>query len=286
MPGLTENKLITNLLETEAYVRSKTAAMPRVGLILGSGLGDLMESSKEDAVFFYNELPHFVVSTVSGHAGKLIMGELGGSPIVVMQGRLHYYEGYSMQEITYPIRLMKRLGVEYLVITASSGAINPVYKLCDIVFIKDHINMMGVNPLRGHYFAEFGERFCDMSQVYDKGLRKLAVASSKKLSIIPREGVYMSLPGPSYETPAEIKAFRKFGGDVVGMSVVPEAIVANQMGMKILGISYVANKATAPSAKPLTHDDVLEAGKKVNKKFGKLILQILSDINYKIKGAP
>ncbi len=235
-----ETNIILKLKETENYVRGRTAILPEVGIILGSGLGGLAESSVEDAVFNYNELPNFVSSTVAGHAGRLILGSLSNRPVAVMQGRFHYYEGYGMDEVIYPVRFLKTLGVKYLIITSACGALNPGFKLHDIVFLKDHINLMGANCLRGAHHPQFGERFPDMGQIYSPELRKKARAALK-LKLRTKEGVYTAVSGPSYETSAEIRAYRKLGGDLVGMSVVPEAVAAKQMGMCVLGISYVSN---------------------------------------------
>lgn len=273
--------LISRLNETENYIRRKTQLIPKIGLILGSGLGELAESSHEDTVFSYDELPHFASSTVTGHAGRLIFGNILDQTIVVMQGRLHFYEGYSMEDITYPIRLMKLLGVEYLILTSAAGGMNPKYKRGDIVILKDHINLMGINCLRGAYWQEFGERFPDMSEVYSKSLTKLAKLVARQNKMRVYEGVYAAVQGPSYETPAEIRAFRKMGGNVVGMSVVPESTVARQMGMKILAITYVSNLVSGFSKEPLSHNEVIKTGKTTSQKIGRLITGVIEQISQK-----
>lgn len=266
------------LQETEEYIRRRTSMTPKVGLILGSGLGSLAESSPDDVVFPYTELPHFVASTVPGHEGKLIFGELSGQPVMVMQGRFHYYEGYGLRDVVYPVRLMKRLGVQHLIITSATGGMNARYRPGDIVLLKDFINFMGINCLRGEHCPEFGERFPDMSQVYDAPLRKMALSIARKNRIHAHEGVYVAVSGPSYETPAEIRAFRMLGGDVVGMSVVPESVAAHQMGIKVLAISYVSNRAAGMSPKPLSHAEVIRTGAIASRKIGVLVNGVIESI--------
>lgn len=273
-----ETDLISKLAETEAYIRSRTKVTPEIAIILGSGLGELAETSTEDLVFNYGELPYYSPSTVEGHAGRLIIGSLAGKSVAVMQGRTHYYEGYGMNEVIYPVRLLKTLGVKHLIITSACGALNPQYRLHDIVLIKDHINLMGANPLAGPYYSEFGPRFPDVSGLYNLELRKKARAAARKNGIRVREGVYLAVSGPTYETPAEIKAFRKLGGDLVGMSMAPEALAAGQMGMNVAGIAYVSNALKRSKNKELTHEDVIKAGKAVSRGIGKLIADIVCEI--------
>ncbi|MBN1822871.1 MAG: purine-nucleoside phosphorylase [Endomicrobiales bacterium] len=265
---------LLKLKETESYIRNKTDLVPSVGLILGSGLGDVFESSREDVVFNYNELPHFSGSTVEGHSGKLILGKLDEVSVAVMQGRLHYYEGYSLEEVVYPIRLMKHLGINFLLITAAAGALNVKYQVGNIVIIKDHLNFMGVNCLRGKHYPEFGERFPDTKNIYDADLRRKAARTAVKHKVKTREGVYLAVPGPSYETSSEVKAYRKLGGDVIGMSVVPEAVCAKQMRTKVLALSYVSNKAGSE----MKHSDVVETGKAVSAKMAKIIYDIVKEL--------
>ena len=273
-----EQSIISKLAETRNYIRLRTQITPKIGIILGSGLGNVMESSKEDSVFHFNELPHFSPSTVHGHNGELILGDYLGKGIAIMQGRVHYYEGYPMEQVMYPVRLMRWLGIEYLIITAATGSLNPIYKKGDLIILKDQINLMNENPLRGTHYPEFGERFPDSSELYSKELRKIGAAAAKKIKISAREGVYLAVSGPSYETPAELKAFRKLGGDVVGMSVVPETIAASQMGIKVMGIAYISNLAVPGRKQPLMHSDVVETGKKTGQKLGKLIAEIIERI--------
>ncbi|MCS7230857.1 MAG: purine-nucleoside phosphorylase [Elusimicrobiota bacterium] len=249
-------------------------------IILGSGLGNIPEVLEEKIVIPYHEVPHMVKSTVKGHKGNFIFGVFEKKPLVIMEGRLHYYEGYSMQEITFPIRILQKLKIKYLIITAAVGGIRNKLPLdlSDIVLIKDHINLIGDNPLRGPHYEELGERFVDLTNTYDKDLIKLAKNIAKKNKIKVYEGIYLATCGPSYETPAEIEAFKKLGADVVGMSVVPEAIVARQAGMKVLGICYITNLAAGISTKPLSHLEVLETATKVAYKLNLLIKEILKKL--------
>lgn len=270
--------LVDQLNETLAYIRNRTGIAPKIGVILGSGLGDIAESSKDDVVFSFNELPHFPRSTCEGHRGNLIIGRLSEKPVIVMQGRIHFYEGYSASDLVYPVRLMKFLGVEYLIITSAAGGVNPRCKTGDIVFIKDHINLMGVSPLAGIHHPQFGDRFPDMSVVYRKDLRSLGLSVARRERIRAFEGIYVASAGPQYETPAEIRAFRKLGGDIVGMSVVPEAIAASQMGMKVLAFSFIANAGAGISKKPISHRGVIKAGQAVSRKAAKLIAGITAKI--------
>ncbi|HBU70152.1 MAG TPA: purine-nucleoside phosphorylase [Elusimicrobia bacterium] len=267
--------IVDKLKESMEYIFRKTPARPRLGLILGSGLGSLMESSHDDTVIDFSEIPHFKPSTVEGHSGKLIIGNLSGKAVLVMAGRVHYYEGHSMEEVIYPVRLMGYMGVKNLLITSAVGALNPKYRPGDIVVLKDHINFMGVNCLRGPHTREFGARFPDMSEVYDKTWRRKLLSLARRRGLKACEGTYLAVSGPTYETPAEAKAFRKLGADVVGMSVVPEAVAARQMGMSIAAISYVANKASSASGGRLSHAEVLKAGQKISHKLGELVLDII-----------
>jgi purine-nucleoside phosphorylase len=223
-----------------------------------------------------------MVPTIEGHAGKLMLGHLLDTTVIVMRGRLHYYEGYSMEEIIYPVRLMRLLGIEYLIITSAAGAVNPRYRPGDIVLIRDHINAMGENCLRGAHLPQFGERFPDMTDIYKKDLRKTLLALARRDRITAHEGVYLAMSGPSYETPAEIAAFRKMGADIIGMSVVPEAMAANQMGVKVAAISYVSNLSAGVTRRTtLSHREVLETGKMVNRKLGRLLLDAVEKIDSK-----
>ncbi len=267
--------IIEHLSEAEKFIKSKVSLPPELGLVLGSGLGDIVEIITDKTVISYGDIPHFPVSGVHGHAGKLIFGRLCGKNVMAMQGRVHYYEGHAMDIITFPFRLMKKLGVRQLILTSAVGGINKSYIPADLVFIKDHINLMGRNPLIGHHYEEFGERFPDMSAVYSEGMIKKAESVAKKLNIQAHRGVYLAVSGPSYETPSEIKAYKKLGGDVVGMSVVPEAIVSNQSKIELMCITYISNMASGISKTALTHEEVMEVGKEAGKKISKVIQELI-----------
>jgi len=272
-------ELTQKLTESRQYVFSKTKNAPVVAMVLGSGLGSIIDIVREKVIIPYQEIPHFPVSTVQGHAGRLILGKLNGKNVVVMQGRVHFYEGYPMSLVTYPVRLMKRLGASKLILTSAVGGINPRYKPGDIVAIRDHINLMGTNPLLGRHEPSFGERFPDMSCVYSPRLLRLAVSTAaKSMKLKIHQGVYLATTGPSYETPSEVKAFARLGGDVVGMSVVPEAIAANQMKMEILALSYISNQASGISKSPLSHEEVMKVGALAGERLAKLIALIVPRI--------
>lgn len=244
----------------------KRCLKPQIGIILGSGLGGLADAPQPAISIAYDQLPGWPVSTVVGHSGRLIIGEFEGQAVIMMQGRAHYYEGYSMAQVGLPVRVMQRLGVETLVVTNAAGAINPDFQPGELMLIVDHINMIGMaglSPLRGPNLDEFGPRFPDMSQAYDPDLRHLArqVAQEKQLKL--NEGVYVSLAGPSFETPADLRFLRGIGADAVGMSTVPEVTVARHGGLRVLGISGISNKANLDGSTITTHEEVLEAGHKI-----------------------
>lgn len=272
------NKTITDKIkESKKYIEKRIKNYPTIALIVGSGLSNIKNTLKDQISISYSQIPHFQISTVEGHAGELVYGKMNGIDVFLFNGRVHYYEGYSMREISYPIRVIKSLGVEKLIITCAVGSINKKYNLGDIVVIKDHINFMGNNPLIGKHYKEFGNRFPDMTNIYDKDeINKISkIAKSNKINI--QKGVYFAVSGPSYETPAEINAYRKLGGDVVGMSLVPEAIVANQMKMKVSALTYVSNKASGISKKSLTHEEVLQTGKKAAVSMEKIITDFVKE---------
>lgn len=264
--------------DTLDYIETYTDGFkPEVGIILGSGLGDMADTYNEYAIP-YDKIPGFAKSTVSGHKGQLVFTQIHGKNVVMMQGRNHYYEGHSMQEITYPVKVMKKLGVKTLIITNAAGAINKSFRPGDLMVITDHINLMGSNPLIGPNDAEYGTRFPDMSEVYNKQLIKIVDAIARTLKIDIKHGVYVASSGPSYETPAEIKMARYMGGDAAGMSTVPEAIVANYCGLNVVGISCISNYASGVSTKKLTHSEVIETTSKVKSKFKQLVLELLKNI--------
>ncbi len=262
-----------------ATIRARTAARPRVGLILGSGLGALADAVEKPEIIPYSEIPDWPVSTVQGHHGNLVFGGLDGQPVLVMQGRVHYYEGYSMALTTMPVRVMQRLGVEILIVTNAAGAVNPAYEPGDLML--DHLNligMAGLNPLRGPNLDEFGQRFPDMSQAYDRQLCALARQAMIQAGIRLHEGVYCCLAGPSFETPADLRFLRGIGVDAVGMSTVPEVTIARHGGTRVLGISGISNKANLDGDTLTTHKEVLEAGTKIVPKLTSLIRGVLKQL--------
>ncbi len=250
---------------------------PEIAIILGSGLGELAERFNEISVP-YSKIPDFVPSTIEGHKGALVFAEILGRKVVMMQGRNHYYEGYSMREITYPIKILKELGVKTVIITNAAGAVNKSFRPGDLMLITDHINMMGDNPLVGPNDERFGVRFPDMSAVYNKDLIRQFDKCAKDLKINLRRGVYIASSGPSYETPAEIEMFRILGADAAGMSTVPEAIVANYCGMRVLGVSCITNYASGISTKKLDHKEVIQTSASIRDRFIKLILTFIKEI--------
>ncbi len=264
--------------DTLDYIETFTDGFkPEIGIVLGSGLGELADKYCEFAIP-YEKIPGFSKSTIEGHKGQLVFATIGNRRVVMMQGRIHYYEGHSMQEITYPIKVMKKLGVEKVILTNAAGAVNKSYRPGDIMVITDHINMMGANPLVGVNDETLGVRFPDMSEIYNKNLIKIVDAAGRILKIDLKHGVYIASSGPSYETPAEIKMARYAGADAAGMSTVPEAIVANYCGMKVIGLSCITNYAAGISTKKLSHDEVIETANKVKTKFMDLVLLVLKNI--------
>jgi purine-nucleoside phosphorylase len=261
------------------FVLSKTKLRPKVAVVLGSGLGAFADSSAvTDAVRIpFGDVPNFPKSTAEGHAGKLVIGNVGGVPIAAMQGRVHYYEGYSMEAVVFPIRVLSRMGVQAVILTNAAGGISPKLEQGCLVVLSDHINLLGSNPLIGPNDPRFGLRFFDMSAAYDPDYRQLAMREGKRLGVKIHEGVYLAVSGPSYETPAEIRAFQIMGADVVGMSTVPEVIAARHMGVKVLAISCVTNLAAGLGA-PLDHKEVLETGERVREHFVALLQSLIPQI--------
>jgi purine-nucleoside phosphorylase len=267
-----------HIREAAKYIREKCKATPQIGLILGSGLGVLADEITDAAHIPYQEIPHFPVSTVEGHAGELIIGELEGKSVLVMAGRFHLYEGHAVEKVSFPIRVMKELGIETLVVTNAAGGINESYEPGDLMLIKDHINMMFRNPLIGPNDPELGVRFPDMSNAYDGELRELAHGVAGEQGVQLKEGVYAAVLGPSYETPAEIRMLRVLGGDAVGMSTVPEVIVARHAGIRVLGISCITNMAAGILPQPLSHDEVMETANRVKEMFIRLVKGLVREI--------
>ncbi|HMD32683.1 MAG TPA: purine-nucleoside phosphorylase [Candidatus Acidoferrales bacterium] len=271
-----------------ARARVAAGAGPRIGVILGSGLGAFAGELTGAASIPYGKIPGFPVSTVEGHAGRVVIGRVakngaaGGERVAVLDGRLHFYEGYSMDEVTFPVRVLGLMGIRALIITNAAGGISPDYQQGALVLIRDHLNCQGTNPLIGHNDARFGLRFPDMTQAYSSRLRRIAREEGKRQGITLPDGVYAAVTGPSFETPAEIRALRTLGADLVGMSTAPEVIVARQMGIEVLGISCVTNLAAGILDQPITHEEVLETGARVRGQFaalvGALILRIAAEL--------
>lgn len=269
---------LTEIDEAAGFLTKRFRVQPKTGIILGSGLGELAEQIEDAVLIPYAQIPHWPVSTIHGHAGRLIVGLLEDQPVMVMQGRAHFYEGYPISRIGFPIRVMQRLGVESLIVTNAAGAIHPDYLPGDVMLIVDHINlvgMAGMNPLRGPNLDEFGERFPDMSQPYDHNLMEICRQAAVEAGITLWEGVYIWLAGPSFESPAELRFLRTIGADAVGMSTVPEVIVARHGKMRVLGISGISNKANLDGSTVTTHEEVLEAGKILVPKLSVLIRGVL-----------
>lgn len=258
------------------FLKGKYTQKPLIGLILGSGLGVLGDEVEDALKIPYNEIPNFPVSTVEGHAGNLVFGLLNGVPVAVMQGRFHYYEGYSFDKVTFPVRVMKELGIEQLIVTNAAGGVNETFSPGDLMLISDHINNMGNNPLIGPNDAQMGVRFPDMSEAYSKELRLLARKIAEKINLSIQEGVYVGNTGPTYETPAEVRMLRTMGVDAVGMSTVPEVIVARHAGMKVLGISCISNMAAGILDQPLNHEEVIETTEKVKAHFLQYVKEIVA----------
>ena len=255
--------LLADLGEAVRVIQSHTALRPAIGLVLGSGLGAFARSLEKATAIPYGEIPHFPVSTAVGHTGELVVGHCQGVPVAVMSGRAHSYEGYTMPQVVFPVRVLGRLGVKTLILTNAAGSVNINYKPGELMVISDHINLMGSNPMIGPNEDQLGQRFFDMTEPYDPHLREITEKACWKAGVTVRKGVYIALTGPSYETPAEIRMCRTLGADAVGMSTVPEVIAARHMGLRVLGISCITNMAAGVSKKPLDHREVLAVGEKV-----------------------
>lgn len=267
--------------QTVDAVRERTSHQPRVGIILGSGLNDLADSVQEADIIPYGDLPNWPISTVQGHAGRLVVGKLEGITAFIMQGRIHFYEGYSMSQITLPVRVMQRLGIEIMIVTNAAGGVNPNFTPGDVMLITDNLNligMMGMNPLMGPNIDEIGPRFPDMSQAYDRKLMDIARRAASQSNIALHEGVYCALSGPSFEGPADLRFLRMVGADAVGMSTVPEVIVAHHGGLRVLGLSGISNKANLEGSTITTHEEVIEAGKVIAPKVEKIIRGVLRSL--------
>ncbi len=257
------------------YIRSKSSIQPQVGVILGSGLGNVVDAVDAETTIPYGEIPGARASSVIGHQGRMILGHANGLPVAVMQGRVHFYEGYEMDEVMFLSRVLGRLGIAKLIVTNAAGGVNTSYVAGDLMLISDHINFMGVNPLRGPNIEDLGLRFPDMTEAYPESLRNVAKEVAAAMNLKLQEGVYLALSGPTYETPAEIRAFRVLGADAVGMSTVPEVIAMSHMNIPVLGISCITNMAAGVLKQKLHHQEVMDTAARVQEQFTKLVLGIL-----------
>ena len=271
--------MLQTLNETAAWLRPHISQETKVGIILGSGLGALVDCITEKKEVPYENIPHFPVSTVEGHSGKLIIGKLGGKPVMALQGRFHFYEGYDMKQVTYPVRVMQALGFEYLFVSNAAGGMNGSFKVGDIMLIEDHINLFPEHPLRGKNDSELGTRFPDMSEAYDLNLRKLTAEIAEKNKIKLQFGIYVGTQGPTFETPAEYHYFKIIGGDAVGMSTVPEVIVARHAGMKVLAFSVITDLGVYGKIVEVSHEEVLQAATIAQPKLAFLIEEVIKNLN-------
>lgn len=267
--------MIEKIQETAAYIRSKVDVIPTTAIILGTGLGALVDHITDKKFIPYKEIPNFPVSTVEGHSGNLIFGKLGTKPVIAMQGRFHYYEGYDMKQVTFPVRVMKELGVDTLFVSNAAGGMNKEFKVGDIMIICDHINMFPENPLRGKNDNRLGPRFPAMTEAYDHKLIKLADEIAAEKGIRVMHGVYVGVTGPTFETPAEYEAYRIMGGDAVGMSTVPEVIVANHAGMKVFGVSVITDLGGKDVTEVPTHEDVQRAAEQAQPKMMEIMRELV-----------
>lgn len=271
--------MLEKIQETADFIRSKVQIIPNIAIILGTGLGELVHEISDKKDIPYKNIPNFPVSTVEGHSGKLIFGKLGGKDVIAMQGRFHYYEGYNMQEVTFPIRVFQALGIKYLFVSNAAGGMNGSFDIGDIMLIDDHINTFPEHPLRGKNYKELGVRFPDMSDAYNKELRLLAMQIAKENNIKLQHGVYVGTQGPTFETPAEYNWFRIIGGDAVGMSTVPEVIVASHAKMKVLAFSIITDLGVIGKIVEVTHEDVQEAAKIAQPKMAYIMQEVIKKIN-------
>ncbi|MGQ0542618.1 MAG: purine-nucleoside phosphorylase [Blastocatellia bacterium] len=281
-----------NAVEAAEFIKSKYTHPIRTAIVLGSGLGAFADELENSVKIPYEQIPHFSRSTVEGHAGQLVLGEVGGTPIAVQQGRFHFYEGYDMQQVMFPMRTFGRMGIENVILTNAAGSLDPDMHPGSLMLISDHLNMMGVNPLRGKNDTRFGPRFPDLTEVYDHGLQDIANSAANEIAKERFEkgrdeehndflnrGVYCALSGPTYETPSEIRMYRSLGANAVGMSTVPEAIAARHQGMKVLGISCITNFGAGMTSEPINHEEVMETGARIAEVFKELLRRIIARID-------
>lgn len=283
---MSERVAISSLYERAEHaariIRACSSEEPRVAIVLGSGLGGFADDFDDAVAVPYEDIAGFARSTAQGHAGRLVIGKVDQVPVLAMQGRVHYYEGYSLEEVTFPIRTFKLLGIKTIILTNASGGINVELTQGTLMVISDHLNLMGDNPLRGINDERFGPRFPDMSTVYSPALQALVIEEARAMGVEVRRGIYAALSGPSYETPAEIHLLRNFGADAVGMSTVPEAIVARQMEMDVLGISCITNMAAGIGDEPINHEEVMATGDRVRATFTQLLRRVITRVTTKI----
>ena len=270
--------MLKKIKATSTFIQDKTGFKADIGIILGTGLGGLVNEIEIVQTLKYSDIPNFPVSTVDGHKGQLIFGKLGGKNIIAMQGRFHFYEGYSMNDVTFPVRVMNDLGIKTLFVSNASGGLNPGFKVGDVMMISDHINMFGNHPLIGPNISELGTRFPDMSQAYDLHFQNLARKIALKNHINLKEGVYVGVSGPTFETPAEYKMFRILGGDAIGMSTVPEVIVARHSGMTVFGISIITDSGVPGEIKEISHEEVQEVAMEAEPKMSLIIRELIAAI--------
>jgi len=270
--------MLKQINDTTAFLKSKIDVMPEYGLILGTGLGALADEIETDLALSYKDIPNFPVSTVEGHSGKLIFGRLSGKRVVAMSGRFHYYEGYNMKEVTFPVRVMKQLDIKALFLSNASGGLNPDFNVSDLMIINDHINLFPDNPLRGQNFEELGPRFPDMSSAYDKNLVYKAVKIARRHSIIVHQGVYAGVSGPTFETPAEYRYIRNLGADAVGMSTVPEVIVAHHMKLPVFAVSAITDSGVPGEIVEISHEEVQDVAATVQPKMTLIIRELLAQL--------
>ncbi|MEA2067356.1 MAG: purine-nucleoside phosphorylase [Thermotogota bacterium] len=269
---------VENVRKASRFLNERISNRPEIALILGTGLGEVAETIDIEQTFEYDEIPEFAKSTAPGHKGELKFGTYHGKNLVLLNGRFHYYEGYDMKKVTFPIRVIQELAVEKLIVTNAAGSLNPDFEVGIPMIITDHINFMGDNPLIGPNFEEWGPRFPDMSEPYNKELRDLTLHCTKELGFSIYEGVYVGVAGPNFETPAELRMLRHFGADAVGMSTVPEVIAARHAGIKVLGISAISDRAVADDLEPLTAEEVIEAARKCGRTLSSIILKLISKL--------
>jgi purine-nucleoside phosphorylase len=283
---MVERAAISSLYERAEHaartVRAQVSVEPRVAVVLGSGLGGFADDFDDAVTIPYEDIPGFVRSTAQGHAGRLVVGKIDQLPILAMQGRVHYYEGYTLEEVTFPVRTFKLLGVKTIILTNAAGGINVQLSQGALMVISDHMNLMGTNPLRGPNDERFGPRFPDMSAVYSPALQEIVIEEAREMEVEVRRGIYAALAGPNYETPAEIHMLRNFGADAVGMSTVPEAIVARHMDMEVLGISCITNMAAGIGDEPINHDEVMETGNRVRSTFTQLLRRVIGRLSSRV----